>query len=98
MERIVKERINNWNITLQRNVHMYCHALSMNNGDQQFNIDCEDLPTEEKTIGIWLYTLKAPEKTVKELQSILLEWANGNEVKFQIYTSKDQFITSKQGA
>ena len=69
----------------------------MDNGDQQFNIDCEDLPTEEKTIGIWLHTLKVPEKTVKELQNILLEWASRYEVKFQIYTTKDQFITNKQG-
>jgi len=98
MDRTIKDKIDGWDISLQRNVHMYCHSLSVQKSQNKFSIDCEDLPTEEKTIGIWLYNLDAPEKIVKELQNVLLQWANKFEVKFLIYTSKDVFITNNHNA
>ena len=75
---------------------MYSHALSVKKGHLEFSIDCEDLPTEEKTIGIWLHTLDAPENVTKELQSTLFQWANKYDLKFQIYLIKNEFITNKQ--
>jgi GH25 family lysozyme M1 (1,4-beta-N-acetylmuramidase) len=98
MERSVRDNIDGWDISLQRNVHMYCHALTVQKGESKYSIDCEDLPTNEKTIGVWLYNSKIPEKMLNELQKILLQWANKYAVKFQIYTSKDEFVTNKQSA
>lgn len=98
MDRTVKDKIDGWDITLQRNVHMYCHALSVKKGQYNFSIDCEDLPTQEKTIGIWLYNLDAPTQVINELQNILLKWVNTFEVKVQIYTSKNEFIANHRSA
>jgi hypothetical protein len=98
MDRNVKDKVEGWDISLQRNVHMYCHALSVEKGQHKFSIDCEDLPTHEKTIGIWLYNSTIPETMIGELQKILLEWAGRFDIKFQIYKSKDEFITSNRSA
>ncbi len=95
MERSVKGKIDGWDISLQRNVHMYCHALSVVKGEHKFSIDCEDLPTKEKTIGIWLCSSAIPEAMISEVQATLLKWASDFEIKFQIYTSKDAFVATK---
>ena len=34
----------------------------------------------------------------RELQGVLLQWANKLEVKFEIYVSRDEFVTSNFGA
>lgn len=94
----VKDKFDGWEISFNRNVHMYCHALSVKKGARKFSIDCEDLPTHEKTIGIWLYNLKAPDEIKRELQSVLLKWANQFKVKFKIYVSRDEFCTNSSGA
>tara|TARA_R110002072_G_scaffold301140_1_gene480095 strand:- start:80 stop:358 length:279 start_codon:yes stop_codon:yes gene_type:complete len=78
-----------------RNVHMYTHALSVQNKQTKYSISCEDLPTNEKTIGIWLYTSSIPQASIKELQQVLLNWAKQYPIKFQIYASKDDFATNK---
>jgi hypothetical protein len=95
MERNVTGKADGWDISLNRNVHMYCHALSAAKSQHKFSIDCEDLPTKEKTIGIWLYNSSIPEAMITEMQAILLKWASDFEIKFQIYTSKDDFIATK---
>jgi len=95
MERSVNDKIDSWDISLQRNVHMYTHALSIQCGGSKFSIDCEDLPTEEKTIGIWLYTSTIPQSKVGEVQEVLLKWAKQYPIKFQIYAGKNDFVTSK---
>ncbi|MBA6419318.1 hypothetical protein [Pseudomonas sp. 5Ae-yellow] len=95
MDRNVKDKVDGWDISLQRNVHMYCHALSVKNGQLDFSIDCEDLVTEEKTIGIWLYNSEIPESMVGELQKVLLKWASQYDVRFHIYTSKLEYVTNK---
>ncbi|EDY87312.1 hypothetical protein GP5015_2491 [gamma proteobacterium HTCC5015] len=77
---------------------MYCHALSVEKGGRKFSIDCEDLPTREKTIGIWLYNLKATDGIKNELRDVLLKWANNFEVIFKIYVSRDEFCTNSYGA
>jgi hypothetical protein len=74
---------------------MPCHALSVAKGQYKFSIDCEDLPTYEKTIGIWLYNSKIPEAMVDELQNLLLKWANSYDVKCLIYKSKNEYLTNK---
>lgn len=74
---------------------MYCHALSVEKGQHKFSIDCEDLPTHEKTIGIWLYNSKIPEAMLSDIKELLRKWASEFDVKFQIYTSKDEFVTNK---
>lgn len=94
MERNVNDTIDGWGISLQRNVHMYTHALSVQSGKSKFSISCEDLPTNEKTIGIWLYTSAIPKNTLDELQLVLLKWAKKYPIKFQIYVSKDNFVTN----
>ncbi len=94
MERNVNDKIDGWDISLQRNVHMYMHALSIQRGHSKFSIDCEDLPTEEKTIGIWLYTSTIPQPRVGEVQQVLLKWAKQFPIKFQIYSKKDDFVSS----
>jgi hypothetical protein len=63
-------------------------------GHHNFSIDSEDLVTEEKTIGIWLYSSKIPEAMVDELQNVLLKWSKKYDVKFQIYKSKNEFVTN----
>lgn len=98
MERNINDKIEGWDISFQGNVHMYCHALSVAKGKYKFSINCEDLPTQEKTIGIWLYSSAIPETMINEIQKMLLKWACKFEVKFQIYSSKEKYITSKQGA
>lgn len=95
MERNVNDNIEGWSISLQRNVHMYTHALSMQKGKARFIISCEDLPTNEKTIGIWLYTSTIPQDKLAELQQVLLKWTKQYSIKFQIYVSKDDFVTNK---
>ena len=95
MDRNVKDNIDGWDISLQRNIHMYCHALSVKKAQHDFSIDSEDLVTEEKTIGIWLYSSKIPQSMVGELQNVLLKWSSKYDVKFQIYKSKDEFVTNK---
>jgi len=95
MERNVNDKIDNWDISLQRNVHMYTHALSIKSGQSKFSIDCEDLPTEEKTIGIWLYTSDIPKSRIDEVLQVLLKWAKQYPIKFQIYSSKNDFVSNK---
>ncbi|MEP1382864.1 MAG: hypothetical protein ABJK64_03635 [Paraglaciecola sp.] len=95
MDRNIKDKIDGWDISLQRNIHMYCHALSVEKNQYKFSIDCEDLVTEEKTIGVWLYSSEIPEIMIIDLQKVLLKWASKYDVKFQIHTSKDEFVTNK---
>lgn len=95
MERNINEKVDGWDISLQRNVHMYTHALSIQNGQSKFSIDCEDIPTDEKTIGIWLYTSTIPQSRVGEVQQVLLKWAMQFPIKFQIYSSKNDFVSNK---
>jgi hypothetical protein len=94
MNREIKDNVEGWDISFNRNVHMYCHALSVKKGQYQIGIDCEDLPTTEKTIGIWLHKLDVSNELKDELRRILLRWANKFEIKFQIYVSQDEFITN----
>lgn len=94
MDRNVKDKVDGWDVLIQRTVHMYCHALFVKKGHHNFSIDSEDLVTEEKTIGIWLYSSKIPEAIVDELQNVLLKWSNKYDVKFQIYKSKNEFVTN----
>lgn len=95
MDRNVKDKIDGWDISIQRNIHMYCHALSMKNGPHNFSINCEDMVTEEKTIGIWLYSSEIPAPMVDEVQNVLLKWAGKYDVRFQIYRNRDEFVTNK---
>jgi hypothetical protein len=94
MERNLKETLDGWEISLNRNIHMYTHALSVKNGVYKLNIDCEDLPTDVKTIGIWLYNLDVPDALKTELKDLLLKWTMQFEVDFQIYISRDKFVTN----
>lgn len=95
MDRNLKDKIDGWDISLQRNVHMYCHSLAVAKKQYKFSIDCEDIPAHEKTIGIWLYNSNIPEAMVDELQSLLLKWASKYDAKFQIYKNKNEFVTNK---
>ena len=95
MEKTIRGNIQGWEISFTRNVHMYCHSLSANKGQNEIAIQCEDLAVEEKTVGIWLYDLKISEEIKKELQQIILLWADSLEEKIKIYTSQDEFIYNK---
>ena len=95
MDRNIEDNVDGWEISLNRNVHMYCHALTVKKGQHRMNIDCEDLPTKEKTIGIWLHNLNAPNELKEQLQQVLLKWAKQFEVKFQIYVSRDEYFTNR---
>jgi len=94
MERNLKETLDGWEISLNRNIHMYTHDLSVKNGVYTLNIDCEDLPTDVKTIGIWLYNLDVPDALKAELNELLLKWTMQFDVNFQIYISRDKFVTN----
>ncbi|MES9934583.1 MAG: hypothetical protein ABW162_17410 [Candidatus Sedimenticola sp. PURPLELP] len=94
MERNINQSVDGWTISLNRNVHMYTHSLSVNKGKNSINIDCEDLPTKVKTIGIWLHNLDVSDTLKKEIQNALLKWVNQFDVTFQIYITKDEFITN----
>lgn len=95
MKRNIDNKIDGWDISFRRNVHMYTHALSIQSGQSKFNIDCEDMPTGEQTIGIWLYSSTIPHSRVGEIQQVLLKWAKQYPIKFQIYTGKNDFVASR---
>ncbi len=88
--------IDGWEISQTRNVHMYTHALSVQKGQYQFRIDCEDLPTPVKTIGVWLGSLEAPDELKKELQAVLLKWDNLLDVKCEIHVGEGDVTTREQ--
>lgn len=95
MKRSINEVFSGWEISLERNVHMYTHDLSVSKGHYRIDIDCEDLPTTEKTIGVWLHNLDISFSLKKELQEVLQHWSNQFDVKFQIYIVNDKFVTNK---
>lgn len=95
MERNIRETVDGWEIYLQRNVHMYTHALSVKKGGQQFSVSCEDLPVREKTIGVWLYSSDIPDSMLVDLQETLRKWSRKFDIKFQIYKSKNEFVTNQ---
>ena len=68
------DKVEGWEISLNRNVYMYYHSLSVKKGDHKISISCEDLPTKDKTIGVWVYTLEESEEIKKELAEALLDW------------------------
>lgn len=94
MEQNTKDTIEGWNLDLMRNVHMYAHALTVQKGNYKFSINCEDLVTKEKTIGIWLYNSDIPEKLINDIKNILLIWAKKQSVIIKIYSSKNEFVTN----
>ena len=95
MDRHVRDKVDGWDISLQRNVHMYTHALSIKNGHSKFGISCEDLPSKEKVIGIWLHTSSIPQERLCEVKDILLKWAKLYPLKFQIYTREREFVSNQ---
>ncbi len=95
MERSLEDKIDGWMISLKRNIHMYTHELTISKGSQSYSIDCEDLPSNEKTIGIWLYTLNVSSKIMEQLKALLLKWASNCDICFQIYTAKNSYVSSK---
>ncbi len=95
MIRTIENTVDEWRICFRRNVHMYSHDLSVSKGQEKFGLDCEDLPTAEKTIGIWLHNSVIPSAKVGELQGVLLKWASTLEIRFQIYTSNHEFVSNK---
>jgi hypothetical protein len=95
MNRNIKEKIEGWDISLNRNVHMYTHSLSIKKGQNQFSVNCEDLPTKEKIIGIWLYNSNISENFEIELRHVLSVWINKLDIKFQIYTTPDNFFSNR---
>jgi len=89
MKSTVRHKIGNWLITFTSNVHMYCHDLSARKGNYTIQIPCEDLPSKDKTMGIWLHDLEASAKHKEELKTVLLEWADMMGVRCMVYTSRD---------
>lgn len=87
-------RFSGWEISFSPNVHMYCHALAATKGEYRLNLPCEDLPTKEKTIGIWLHDLDISAKHKEELQVVLLKWANSVEVKCKVFITNDEFVSN----
>ena len=98
MGKTIKDNIQGWEISFTRNVHMYCHRLTAIKEQHEINIQCEDLAAEEKTVGVWLYDLGISEEIEKDLQKIILRWANSLDERVKIYTSRDEFIYNKHCA
>lgn len=73
---------------------MYCHALAATKGEYRINLQCEDLPEKEKTIGIWLHDVDISAKHKEELQVVLLEWANNLDAKCKVYVTKENFVSN----
>ncbi len=94
MSRKTSENFGKWEISFSPNVHMYCHALTATKGEYRIDLPCEDLPTKEKSIGVWLHDLDISAKHKKELQVVLLEWANSLEVKCRVYVNKEEFVSN----
>ena len=68
-----------------RNVHMYCHALSVKKEFSLINIPCEDLPKKEKTIGMWILELDVLAEIKDEIKTVLLKWALKLGLESRIY-------------
>lgn len=90
----LKKNIKGWSISLNKNVHMYVHDLSICKGVHKFSISCEDLATAEKAIGIWLDRSNVPLKMFDLLTEILLEWANKYPIEFRIYKNDEEYVVS----
>ncbi len=95
MNRELVEKIGSWEISLTRNVHMYTHALSVKKGEYRVSIPCEDLPTNVKTIGMWLYNLELSNKYIEELKSVLLELATKQNVLCKVYVSPEEYFSNE---
>ncbi len=95
MKTEIKDTIGAWEVSLTRNVHMYTHALSVKKGEYVVSIPCEDLPTKEKTFGMWLYNLDLSNKHINELQSVLLELATKQNVLCKVYLSPEEFVSNE---
>ena len=96
MERKVVDKLGDWQITLNRNVHMYSHVLLLRSKNHSLEIPCEDLAMEEKTIGIWLYPLDESKELITELANVLTNWSKKFDTNFRIYTNETDFLTNKQ--
>ena len=96
MNKGVINLIGKWEIKFTNNVHMYCHSLSAKKGEYRVSISCEDLPTKEKTIGIWLHDLDVSEKHKQELQHVLLQWTNELQLHCRVYHNQDEFSENKK--
>lgn len=83
-----------WSFTLRKNVHMYSHDLRAGRAGAEFQIPCEDLPGSKNQIGIWPYHLEMDQKSYSMLVEALIAWANGQNLKYQIYVTRDDCETN----
>lgn len=81
-----------WTIRFQKNVHMYCHRLTVAKGDKRYEIQCEDTPAG--FVGIWLHELDLDEKSLGELAMRLYDWAQSSGFLFRIYPTKETWIAN----
>ena len=95
MKKKSNHKIADWNIVFKKNVHMYCHDLSATKAKHRIQIQCEDLPCQNNTLGIWLYDLNISSSQKDELKSVLLQWANEIGLQCIIYISQDVYITNE---
>ena len=77
-----KSKIEGWDLSLNKNVHMYCHKLSASRGSQTFDIPCEDTP--DGHIGVWLDSLDYPDSLSISL-NIFFSQLNEN---YKIYNTE----------
>jgi len=87
--------INGWSILLSNNVYMFYHSLSVEKKNEKISIPCEDLPTKEKMLGIWLDDIDTSNSTQDELRSVMLAWANEMEVHCQIYLNEETYTNKR---
>jgi len=82
---------NGWSIKFKKNIHMYCHSLTMEKGNAVHDIPCEDLPSSFRLVGIWPYTLKLSSARYEDLLRGLRKWARHSGLRYRIYTSRDKY-------
>lgn len=78
-----------WSIQFWANIHMYCHGLVVRKGEEEYELECEDLPVKGSFTGVWIYKTEMPESHRNELISILARWADQNGRWLKIYTERE---------
>jgi len=85
---------NGWNIQFTKNVHMYCHSLRVSKEGSVYDVPCEDSPTSEVGMVMWLYELSLEENRLQDLAEGLLQWAKATSINCRLYLTTEDYRDS----
>lgn len=80
---------NGWKVRFRRNIHMYCHSLTVSKHNLELQVPCEDTP--DGYVGIWPYDLDIPEARYRDLLVALRSWAQTIQSDYRLYSTRDEY-------